>query len=145
MQKIFNKALLHILVLALIGATVLMLSPLAVVINQEEGFALSSGDVIPVITASEIVDFLSGLLPRASHEEFAFCLQKIIATHTVVVNACAIVANEIKLFAEWQHYALANDLHFNSPLLTYRQPSSENSPAGGFLSPALQKFFHCKS
>lgn len=103
-----------------------MLSTLAVVINQEEGFALPPGDVIPVITASEIVDFLSGLLPRASHEEFAFCLQEI----AVVVTACAIGAHEIKLFAEGQHYILANDLHFNIPLLTYRQPASENSSAG---------------
>jgi hypothetical protein len=76
------------------------------------------------------VNFLSGLQPRVSHDEFASCLQKIIATHAVVVDACAIGAHEIKLFAEGQHYALANDLQFNIPLLTYRQSSSEHPSEG---------------
>lgn len=126
MQKVFNKTFLRVLVLILIGATVFMLSPLAVVVIGDEGFALSPSSVIPVISASEIVDFLSGQLPRASHEEFAVSLQKIIAVHIVVVNAGAIAAHEIKLCAEWQHYAFANDLHFNTPFLLYPQPSSDH-------------------
>lgn len=107
-----------------------MLSPLATVIAFENGLASSPEDGTYVITASAAVNFLSGLQPRVSHEEFAFCLQKIIATHAVVVNACTISAHEIKLFAEGQHYALANDLHFNIPLLTYRQPSSAHTSEG---------------
>ncbi|GEM_PF-5428664 len=124
MQKIFNQTLLRLLVLVLIGAMVFMLSPLAVIVSGEEDFTLSPSSVIPVISASEIVGFLSGQVPRASHEEFAF---KIIAVHAVVVN-CG--AHEVKLLAEWQHYAFANDLHFNIPLLAYRQPSSEHPSEG---------------
>ena len=130
MRKPFNRALLYILVTALVGATILMLSPLAILITVEEGFALSSGERIPVITASESFDFLSGLLPRVSHQEFAVSLQKIIATHAVVVDACVSLANEIKLFLEWKQYAFANDLHFNIPLLTYRQLSNDHPSEG---------------
>lgn len=126
MQKIFNKTLLRVLVLILISVTVFMLSPLAMIVIGDEGFALSPDSVIPVISASEFVDFPSGQLPRISHEEFAFCLQKIIAVHAIIVNACAIGAHEIKLCAEWQYYALANDLHFNTPFLLYPQPASDH-------------------
>lgn len=126
MQKNLNKTLLRSLVLVLLCATVFMLSPLAAIVTGEEGFALSLGGVIPVISASETVGFLSGQLPRASHQEFAFCLQKIIAVHAVVVNAGAIDAHEIKLRAEWQHYALANELHFNTPFRLYPQPASDH-------------------
>lgn len=126
MQKIFNKTLLRLLVLVLISATVFMLSPLAVIVSGEEGFALSPSSVIPVISASEIVDFLSGQLSRTSHEEFAAGLQKIIAVYAVVVNAGTIDAHEIKLRAEWQHYAFANDLHFNTVILLYPQPASDH-------------------
>lgn len=112
--------------LVLVGATVFMLSPLAVIVSGEEGFVLSPSSVIPVISASEVVDVLSGQLSRTSHEEFAVDLQKIIAVHVVVVHAGAIDAHEIKLRAEWQHYALANDLRFNTPFLLYPQPSSDH-------------------
>jgi hypothetical protein len=131
MRKLFNKALLYPWVGVLVGTTILLLSPLATVIAFENGLASSSSeDGTYVIIAPAAVNFLSGLQPRVSHEEFAFCLQKIIAVHAVVVDACAIGAHEIKLLAEWQQYALANDLHFNVPLLTYRQPSSEHPSAG---------------
>lgn len=126
MQKIFNKTLLHSLVLVLIGATVFTLSPLAVIVSGEEGFALSPSSVIPVISASEIIDFPSGQLSRTSHEEFAVGLQKIIAVYAVVVDAGVIDAHEIKLLAEWQHYAFTNDLHFNTPFLLFPQPASDH-------------------
>jgi hypothetical protein len=129
MRKIYNNALLCILAMVLIGATGLILSPLAVIIKFEQSIVPSSGSATPEITVVKAVDFLNGLLPRASHKEFASCLQKIV-THAVVVNACTIVAGELKLVVEWQQYALDNVLHFNIPLLTYRQPSSENSSAG---------------
>ena len=64
MQKIFNKTLLRVLVLVLISVTVFMLSPLAMIVIGDEGFALSPDSVIPVISASEFVDFPSGQLPR---------------------------------------------------------------------------------
>lgn len=130
MPKLFNKTLLRILALVLIGVTILTLSPLAASINQDQDVARSSRHIIPAFAASEVVYFLSGLLLRASHEEFAFCLQKIIATYAVVVNASIIGVKEIRLFAERQHYALANDLHFNTPFLIYCQPSSEHSSEG---------------
>jgi hypothetical protein len=131
MRKLFNKILFCLWVGVLVGTTLLMLSPLATVIAFENGLASSSFEEGTfVITASAAMNFVSGLQPRLSHAEFAFCLQKIIATHAVVVNACALGADEIRLFAEWQHYALANDLHFNIPLLTHRLPSSEHPSEG---------------
>lgn len=126
MQKIFNNTLLRVLVLVLISATVFMLSPLAMIIIGDEGFAVSPSSVIPVISVSEDIDSLNGQPPRTSHEEFAVSLQKILAVHIVVVNDGTIDAHEIKLCAEWQHYAFTNDLHFNTPFLLYPQPSSDH-------------------
>jgi hypothetical protein len=130
MKKLFNKTWLHALTLVLIGATVFMLSPLAVAISQGEIFASASSDAIPVITTAGAVNFLSGLPPRASHEEIAVCLQKVIAVFAVVVGASAINVEDLRRFAEGRHYALANDLQFNIPLLTYRQSSTEHSSEG---------------
>lgn len=130
MRKLFNKTLLHLLVVVLIGATVFMLSPLAVVISEGEIFTPASSKALPVITTAGAADFLSGLLPRASHEEIAVCLQKILAVSAVVVDAAAIGIKDARLFAEGEHYVLANDLQFNSPLLIYRQSSSDHSSEG---------------
>lgn len=130
MQKLFNKTWLHALTLVLIGAAVFMLSPLTMAVSRGEIFPPTTSDAIPVIAAAGAINFLSGLLPRVSHEEIAVCLQKIIAVFAVVIGASAIGVEDVRRLAERRHYALANDLQFNIPLLIYRQSSSDHSSEG---------------
>lgn len=133
MCKFFRKFLDGAITIWLILAMLILTPPLYTVIaalpEQEAPVDLSSADSTGEILALELAGDVPGFIPKAEQRMAFSCFNRILASARLILD-CAMRFDEIKVFAEIEVYLLNNDLHYNTPSVTFRQPASEHTSEG---------------
>lgn len=115
--------------MASILTVMVILSPLATAFSFMQNAKLASRTIGAEVVAPSGVESNFGLVPKASHELIFSSLDRTLVSPLYFFD-CSSLVDEVDVLAGWQNYLRNNDLHFNIPSITYRQPSSEH-PAEG--------------
>ncbi len=94
-----------------------------------ESVDLPSCPLLAKVTDAEIAAGVPSFMPNSS-QETEFSIVKRLRASAVALSSRIILWHESRLIAELNEYPLANDLHFNQPRASFRQPSGEHSPEG---------------
>lgn len=97
--------------------------------GPEESVDLPSCPLLTRISDAEIAAGVPSFMPKSS-QETEFLLVKRLRASAVARSSRIVWWHESRLIVELHEYPLANDLHFNQPRVSFRQPSGEHSPAG---------------
>lgn len=130
MKKAFKKNLRCVFFL-LIGLNLAATLPPAGMISKY--FLGKSGDpafniVLTTIGNAE-VSAANFIIPKAGHDLTLAGAKRLLESANFSVRHMLVMA-QIKLFTGPNNYFLQNDLHFNTPLIAFRQPPSEHSSEG---------------
>lgn len=98
-------------------------------LGQESAWDLSSPGNTGEILALEVAGDAPGLIPKTAHKLVCSCFDRILASARLIIDR-AKQFDEDKFFAEIDGYLLRNDLHYNIPTITYRQPASTHASEG---------------
>ncbi len=130
MQKFFSKISSGIVSVMVIVAIVVTLSPVALLMAfLEEVKPPSSHPITVQFVASEPVEHINCLAPKPSRELVFSFLHKHWAGLFSFID-CFTLSDKAQICAEGHKYFYNNDVNFNIPTITYRQPSSEHSSEG---------------
>ncbi|MDZ7290943.1 MAG: hypothetical protein ONB44_12195 [candidate division KSB1 bacterium] len=133
MREIFSKilggvftALSTLVLVATIppGCTVF-----TILLYQGQAGTLASSTVVAEIVSAKVDENTPGPVAKVSDDLISSCLNRIL-THTRLIIDCAVFLDDNEVVAEIDNYQRHNNLHFNIPLITYRQPVSEHSSEG---------------
>jgi hypothetical protein len=134
MKKFSKKILRGVLGILLILAAVTALPPFGVLIgillHEQQDVESTSPVVTPEIVKLEISECASGLVPKVVQELIFSTYKRTPAISIAFALYFSNFVNHLKLLAELHHYVRDNDLRFNIPPITYRQPSSEHASEG---------------
>jgi hypothetical protein len=130
MQKFFRKISSGIVSVMVIVAIMVTLSPLALRMAFLPDIKSSSSHHVTVqIVASQPIECINCLVPKPSRQlVFSFVNKQWPGLFSFV--ECLALSGKAQTCAEGYNYFYNNDVHFNIPSITYRQPSSEHSSEG---------------
>ncbi len=130
MQKLFSKISSGVVSSLVIVAIVATLSPVALMMAiLPDAKPPSPQDVIVQIVAPEPAVHINCLVPKPSREPVFSFLNKHSAGLFSFID-CFTLSDKAQTCAEGHDYFYYNDVRFNIPTITYRQPSSEHSSEG---------------
>ncbi|MGH7453246.1 MAG: hypothetical protein ACRENG_17985, partial [bacterium] len=133
MQKFFKKiiggAVAAWLILAMLAFTPHFYTAIITFLGQESAWDLSSTGSTGEIVVLEVAGDGPGLIPKTAHKLVCSCFDRILAGARLIIDR-AMQFDEDKVFAEIDCYILRNDLHYNIPSITYRQPVSTHASEG---------------
>lgn len=129
MRKVFKKILGVIAATLLLVSLIVAVRPLFSVITLsfcqgENCEAPDTGEIAGV----DLPDDTLGLVPQVNKTAFFWSIQRMLSSATLIVDR-TIGDDARQTIARNEDYLLYNDLHFNTPPVTSRQPESENSSA----------------
>jgi hypothetical protein len=128
-KKFFGGAIVAWLILTMLAFTPPLYTIIDAFPDQERPGDLSSIDSTGEIVALEVAGDAPGPIPKTVQKLFFSCFDRILANARLIID-CAMRFDEIKIFAEIELYLLHNELHYNSPSITYRQLPSEHASEG---------------
>lgn len=85
--------------------------------------------VTATISNADICTAAHFIIPKCGHDLTLTSAKRLLESANFSVRDMLVMA-EIKLFAELSDYFRANDLHFNTPRIAFRQPCSEHTSEG---------------
>ncbi len=133
MQKFFRKIIDGVIAAWLI-LTMLVFTPhfytaILTFLGQESAWDLSSTGSTGEMVALEVAGDAPGLIPKTAQKLALSCFDRILAAARLIIDR-AMQFDEDKVFAEIEIYLRRNDLHYNIPSITYRQPVSTHASEG---------------
>lgn len=131
MKKAFTKNLRCILLLLVsinLAATLPPAGLSRMSLSDKSGDLASNGS-FATISNADICAAANFIIPKVGHDLTLLGAKRLLENAHFSVRHMLVLA-EIKLFAEANNYFLQNDLHFNTPLVAFRQPPSEHSSEG---------------
>jgi hypothetical protein len=117
------------LILTMLGFTPHFYTAILTFLGQQSGWDLSSTGSTGEIVALEVAGDAPGLIPKTAQKLALSCFDRILAGARLIIDR-AMQFDEDKIFAEIEVYLLHNDLHYNIPTITYRQPVSTHASEG---------------
>ncbi|MCI0690519.1 hypothetical protein L0337_00765 [candidate division KSB1 bacterium] len=126
MQRVFGKNFRVVFLGALILNVVMTSSPMRAVISLLPAVTPSPDAETIVFAEPEAVESSVGLVPTSSRDSAFSCLNRALDNPLIFVD-CVVVVDNARAGHERHHYVRDNDLDFNIPSLTYRQPSSRHA------------------
>jgi hypothetical protein len=133
MKKIFKKiidvAIVAWLILIMPAFTPHFYAAIITFLSQERAWDLSSTGSTGEMVALEITSDAPVLIPKAANKLALLCCDRILTGVRLIIGR-AMQFDEDKVFAEIAGYTLRNDLHYNIPTITYRQPVSIHASEG---------------
>ena len=128
-----NKSWRSVFAFALILSVLLTLPPFsALLIHYWDDANATESDELnfqATLAAAESAVGSGYVIPRASHEP-VFASLKHLPCAIISGRDVLALGHEARHFSELIHYVLENDVHFNIPLITFRQPYSEHASEG---------------
>jgi hypothetical protein len=130
MQKFFKKISSGIVSVMVIVAIMVTLSPITMMTALlYDAKAPFPHHVTVQIVAPESVEHINCLVPKPSRAlVFSFLNKHWVGLFSFI--DCFTPSDKAQTCAEGHDYFFNNDVHFNIPTITYRQPSSEHSSEG---------------
>ncbi len=126
MQKFFSKISSSLISVTVIVTVMVTLSPVALMMAfLQEAKPPSSVQIV----ASDSIEHINCLVPKPSQELVVSFLNKQWTGLFSFFDGFAL-SDKVHACVEGDDYFYNNDIRFNIPTLTYRQPASEHSSEG---------------
>jgi hypothetical protein len=133
MQKFFKKiidgAVVAWLILTMLAFTPRFYTAIITFLGQQSAWDLSSTGSTGEMVALEVAGDAPGPIPKTAHKLVFLCFDRILAAARLIIDR-AVQFDDDRIFAEIEIYLLRNDLHYNIPAITYRQPVSTHASEG---------------
>ncbi len=128
MQKIFSKNF-RVVFLVVVLNMVAMSSPVRALVSLMLEAAPSPPAEKTVFAEPQAVESPAGLVPQSFRHSVFSHFNRALDNPLLFVD-CAVVVDGTQACHEKYYYVRDNDLDFNIPLITYRQPSSQHTSEG---------------
>jgi hypothetical protein len=129
LKKIIGGAMAAWLILTMLVFTPHFYTAIITFLGQESAWDLSSTGSTGEMIALEVAGDAPGLIPKTAQKLALACFDRILAGARLISER-AVQFDEDKIFAEIEVYLLHNDLRYNIPTITYRQPVSMHASEG---------------
>jgi hypothetical protein len=128
-KKFFGCAIVAWLILIMLAFTPHFYTAIITFLDHESTWDLSSSGSTGEMVALEVAGDAPGPIPKTAQKLALSCFDRILASARLIMER-AVQFDEDKVFAEIEVYLLHNDLHYNIPTITYRQPISTHASEG---------------
>lgn len=129
MPKESGKNFRLVFLVALIMSVVMMSSPLRALMTLLFEATPSPCADIAMFVEPQAVESSAGLVPQSSRHQVFSHFNRTLDSPLIFVD-CTVVVDNAQACHERYFYLRDNDLDFNIPTITYRQPSSQHASEG---------------
>jgi len=126
LKKLFTGVLSAWVILAMLVFTPPLYSVITATLVQTNANGPTLPDCIGELAALEVIPNHFGIVTQAVKEAILSPLNRILSRDCTIVTRTMLLL-DIKIFVELDNYCLQNNLHFNIPLIAYRQPVSDHA------------------